>query len=416
MSDFDLMTFKWIKELDPGYGFPIRDYLNRAGAPRNLLSLDRYGTVLDVYPEYRKVLYRTPNRLLRDLPKALDYNPLAIGCRPYSQIDRANVGLLEASFSGLTSIVCPGDVDINTLWPREEEAEKVSFSLDGPHVLFRGQGARTGIPLSPMCRALTSEQPSIRLRLLGWDSTLIRDFPALSCFTQNISLNMRLGLSSMYPCEYSDEGEAIVLPTPFHLALARGPVDFNRAVDAARRDALCLMDETLPLLKEAGACALLSHLTDHDFPVPVCVTTLVLDLIPNPFVSATKSLRVALSFASGSEIPFCPVEGPDNEWISGLRRKLRTNQGTIYVIRVDRPVLPISELAAAATLGAVEGEYGIPGAIMPSEIIAAIPVAALVEGLEDKRLRNLLIERPGARSDLGAIPQGLLDVYKTVWI
>ncbi|MBA7583863.1 hypothetical protein ES708_25814 [subsurface metagenome] len=170
-----------------------------------------------------------------------------------------------------------------------------------------------------------------------------------------------------------------VIPTPFHLLLLEAPHTdsqvLERYVDLTCEQILMM---TFNVISEAELRIYIAHLTDYDLPVPVVgASGCVQDYVPTPFVSTTSNVAIAMLYASGYFKTFPDKFAVDWERVETLCSAQGEDGGLIYVIRPQRTVLPVTELAGKKTLGAQEFEYLMSTCIYEEEIVAVIPVGEI---------------------------------------
>lgn len=407
-----------IKRYDAGYRGLLTEYLEREGVASSLLSSERFADAFRVTQFYRYFVNATiAFRTSAEQVASGTYNPLLI---------TADAG--HRASARLTHLANPW-MEYQTVQLYASDAEMVhatgsgfvapaaaSFLTRPPRLLLRAQAVRTTSLLSPMARHLVAPSPQMHIAILGRDDELVdgyiqseqamrRTLPEaaaagaiprmsdMASFTLNLSINLRVGASALLP-HLSAQGRPVVVATPYHLALATGPRSIPWAVEAARQYGIDLCSRLLPALSPARARSLVAHLTDYELPVPVSWPYFMQDIVPNPFLSTTSSLRTALLYASGLFRTFDDKYTPRWDSIARACRDLPIDRGIVYLIRSARPALPVGAIADAATIGTVEAEYAMPGGVLGDEIEAAIPACELLKCLSSEQCEKLFAQAP----------------------
>jgi hypothetical protein len=394
----------------------VERYLAALGAPKELLSAERFKTEIRLFEFYRHFCRAHLSFTARELNTGdpqdeVSYNSQMLLAKPYWRVRPKFPGTTEYWFHFFTGLIA-AESTINQYGDPDRfhealERRRALFnpSFDPPRLLFRGQQQRYEYVVSPMARALlNANTEGFRIGVLGWDVGLTEAFSRshalishppyweevagilvpmdmgqiLARFTLHVSMNLRVGLYGFGEGSSSLPGKPVLM-TPFHLALFHGRHSIEQAAGMAWDAGMKILSHSLRNLPESFAKDYVAHLTDYELPVPIVGSGgLVRDFVPNPFVSTTTNLRTAILYASGYFNSFSDKLNVD--WRDVYDRcRSNENTGVVYALRVNRPVLPITREAGPETIGAVEAEYAVPGGIRPEEIISVIPVKELIE-------------------------------------
>jgi hypothetical protein len=405
----------------------VERYLAAAGAPLELLNPERFKTEIRLFEFYRHFcrvhLSFTAHELKTgDQTNEVNYNSQMLLAKPYWRVRPKFPNTTEYWFHFFTGLIASkstinqyGDPD-RFLDALELQRARFNPSFDPPRLLFRGQRRRYKYVVSPMARALlNANTEGFRISVLGWDSGLTEAFShshalahhppyweevagllvpmdmgqILARFTLHVSMNMRVGLYGFGASSANLPGEPVLM-TPFHLALFQGRHSIEEAAGMAWEAGIKILSQSLLNLPDGFVKDYVAHLTDYELPVPIVGSSgIVRDFVPNPFVSTTTDLRTALLYASGYFNSFSDKLNVD--WGDVYDRcRSEQNTGVVYAFRVNRPVLPVTREAGAETIGAVEAEYAVPGAIASEEIVSVIPVKDLIKRIDLVSLESYL--------------------------
>lgn len=394
----------------------VESYLASAGAPQELSREERFKTDARLFEFYRHFCRAHLSFSLKTFftpqqNSEADYNFQMLLAKPLWTVHPKLRGATPFWFHQFTGLVASENVVTKFGTPDTfhdalaQRRARFGSTFDPPRLLFRGQQRQFEYVGSPMARALlNTSTEGFRMHVLGWDVGMTETFSnahrssghppyweelrgltvpmdmgqILARFTLHLSMNLRVGLQIWGASSPNLAGKPVLM-TPFHLALFQGGHSIAEAANMARKAGMKVLSHTLLNLPEAFIKEYVANLTDYELPVPLVGSGgIIRDFVPNPFVSTTTNLRTALLYASGYFNSFSDKFSVD--WNDVYDRcRSDGNEGVVYVLRVKRPVLPVTREAGAETLGAVEAEYAVPGTIEPHEIESAIPVRELIK-------------------------------------
>lgn len=324
-------------------------------------------------------------------PNDAGQNPLLITSKSFAQLSQsAKTSSKFYWVSGRGLIYKSFDENVADQGRESRKEIRVrDYTVPAPTFLLRGQRSRV-TPTSPLFRAIRTPPPSADIR-----------FPHYIIHT-SLLLYLFMSLISDFDTDAEGNEVPIVVPSPFHLLLWKGGLDDSAAREYCAYVTDVLRIQTLNALKERERRIYVAHLTDYEMPVPI-VTILGFpqDYVPNPFVSMTTSISIALLYASGYYVEHSDKFNVDWKRVGDLCVDQRTENGFIYVISSKRWSLPMTEIAGSETIGAKEDEFGLPSAVLDDEIVNVFPVSKLVQKLGVEGLHNLLTKHIDANSDEG---------------
>ena len=317
-------------------------------------------------------------------------NPYLITGRSFAELSRLR-GSTPISYSlSIRGLVYENVEDAISDSARDRDDIPIrDHTVDAPSLLLRGQRGLF-VPESPLVRTLRAppEHPVIRFPHSAIHSSLL--FYLFSSVFEEHELDSDGGLVKT------------ATPTPFHLLLLQSGLDRASAHEYGRYVADVLRIQTLNVLTEKERRLFVAHLTDYEMPVPV-VTILRCpqDFVPNPFVSTTTNIGIALLYASGYFVEHNDKFGVDWSKVASLCSGADSEERYLYVIASPRWTLPMTKLAGAETIGANEHEYGIPCGVEEDEIVEIVPLRRIVDRLGAEGLKRVVMKQPDVESDEG---------------